>query len=115
CGARQGRRSVTRARSRSAEGAHAGAEAQDGAALEEGDHTGLPEPRADATESGGRLEHEFQAELENPRIARARIGAGDPAERRRVVDRRVRDFEVPLDEDVEELHPRLNIRRAVEA
>src|SRR5882672_4398080 len=45
-------------------------------------------------------EHELQPELQNARIARAWIGAGDPAESRLVVDGQVRNVEVDLVEDV---------------
>src|SRR5438105_3024772 len=38
--------------------------------------------------------HHLQPELDNARIAGARISAGDPSERRRVVDEVVRDVEV---------------------
>src|SRR4030095_2330808 len=76
---------------------------------------GTARKRAKSSAGSVELENELQPELENPWIARTRIGPGDPAEGRLVIDRRVRNVEVYLVEEVEELHARLHVRRGVEA
>src|SRR5688500_14678361 len=54
------------------------------------------------------LEHELQSELDDPRIAEARVGTRDNAEIAAAAVS-VRDVEVHLVEDVEELRPELHV------